>query len=340
MKKIPKSIIYFFWGLDIVLAGLLVYLLLRPVKPDLHPENYQMQEAPEFASTYSLIENLMGNPFFVLSADRMDRLGPYELWEEINGVQWLKEREDAAIYLFRNLYDEMRTRQSWRDGDSNVEQYRLTALLTFLKQPVYYSALSPERQAAVDQCVKNLKRDKYIAVSDTALDRDLRVTEVPEMPETYYYIPAQIEDEEMEEILRAWRKYRGRQLGIPEPLAEKYVDIPDFSRPIKVFPLSGSEMFKEWYVFPQSDTEKKPLFILVKKSMEDQYNFHDNPGEAWENAFRAAAALSTEETPIRVYARDHSLVFTVGGRIIDPKYGGMAQELIDAVHEELKKVGE
>ena len=192
MKKIPKSIIYFFWGLDIVLAGLLVYLLLRPVKPDLHPENYQMQEAPEFASTYSLIENLMGNPFFVLSADRMDRLGPYELWEEINGVQWLKEREDAAIYLFRSLYDEMRTRQSWRDGDSNVEQYRLTALLTFLKQPLYYSALSAERQAAVDQCVKNLKKDKYIAMSDPALDRDLRVAEGQVMPETYYYIPDQI----------------------------------------------------------------------------------------------------------------------------------------------------
>ena len=34
------------------------------------------------------------------------------------------------------------------------------------------------------------------------------------------------------------------------------------------------------------------------------------------------------------------MVFTVGGRIIDLKYGGMAQELIDAVNEELEKVGE
>ena len=339
MKKFPKSIICLFWGLDVVLAGLLVYLLLRPAKPDLHPENYQMQEAPEYVSTLRLIENLMGNPFFVLSADRMDRLGPYELWEEINGVQWLKEREDATIYLFRSLYDEMRTRQSWRDGDSNVEQYRLTALLTFLKQPIYYDVLSSERQKAVDQCVKNLKKGRYIPVKDSALDRVLKVTEIPHMPETYYCEPEQIDDALMEEIQQAIQQNRWIRQAWKKP---------DLSRPIRVRPTESSDEIEFYYIFLQTDTEQFGLFLSVYK-LSGQIFVDAHYGGEYDfagQAFQVAAALATEEKPMQVYSFSRGVVFVVGGRLINVRGGpwgernDLSQEIIDAVGEELKKEGQ
>ena len=332
MKQIRKSVIRLLGGFAIVLTGLLLFLLLRKSKTDLDPADFQMQASHETESTRMLAGMVLENPLLYLSADLSD---PYALWRQINGVQWLEKRKDAAACLFRHLYEEMKIRGSWKEGDSAADQYKLTALLIFLQQPVYYAALSPERQASVDRCVKNRKENIYIALSDSCLDRILKVTETVPMPDLYYADMAQVDEEEMAAIREAWRGYRVRLDGIK---AEEVL-LPDFSCPIRAFMLNGSELFQEGILFVQSDTQRFAQYICVMKSAEGGYVCFDLPDEAFVNAFRAAAALSSAHEPLRVFARDGALVFSVGGRVIDTTPDGIDQELIDAVGEELSREG-
>ena len=319
MRRIPKSVIWAYWTLVIVLTGLLVWQLVRrerllseltdPAAP------YQFSRELKNEGTPELIKYLLESDYLWMTQEQSDDdfLGAYEVWyRDLNGVRWLATRNDAAGILYYRLTRESTKRAAGElSGGTRAEQYRLQALCTFLAQKTYYSALSEKRQAAFDSFLAEARKGNITELKDDFFD----LVDMESIPPEYPVAPLYV-----------------KTVSVPEDLAQEILSKRpglDLTYAIRLFPYESGGTAENTgieylYLIPEPENGRIAAVSFVMRFSNGSMNVNrmekspENGGSTPIEWLEYLSVKTSPEQPLEMISVNGGFLFKIGDTVYRP----------------------